>query len=225
MDFWNALDTVIEPVYPSSSPSPLFRSFSFFSSTCLASTGHSTRFNYAPPRPLPLCLGPFTRHPHERAATYYVCQASFRFVPLSASSDRSSCPYSTLLNVVELKSGGSSLRCQFFPSLPPRMNHEQEPVNQFVEWSKISPPFSLSLPAFSVVKNFELITNSRLVSSSPKGTKKKTLDSSSSSLSNKLLLSPFAINFKTRIIKIIIRIKHRRFVSSNGVAAVYCFRG
>lgn len=219
------MDTVIEPVYPSSSPSPLFRSFSFFLQRVSHQRDTRRVLIMPPPRPLPLCLGPFTRHPHERAATYYVCQASFRFVPLSASSDRSSCPYSTLLNVVELKSGGSSLRCQFFPSLPPRMNHEQEPVNQFVERSKISPPFSLSLPAFSVVKNFELITNSRLVSSSPKGTKKKTLDSSSSSLSNKLLLSPFAINFKTRIIKIIIRIKHRRFVSSNGVAAVYCFRG
>lgn len=38
---------------PPISPPPPFRSF--FSSTCLASTGHSTRFNYAP-RPLPFVL-------------------------------------------------------------------------------------------------------------------------------------------------------------------------
>lgn len=171
------MDTVIEPVYPSSSlflPRFVLFSFSFFSSTCLGSTGHSTRFNYAPQDRSPFVLA-LSRDTRTSGRDLLCVPASFRFVPLSASSDRSSCPYSTLLNVVELKCGGSSLRCQFFsPSNESRITKNRY---QFVERSKIAPPLSLSLSSYSplhnsVVKIDELITNSRLVSS-PKRTKKK----------------------------------------------------
>lgn len=57
---------------------------------------------------------PFHGTPARAGATYYV-PASFRFVPLSGSIVLVLSPYSTLLNVVALKCGGSSSRCQFFP--------------------------------------------------------------------------------------------------------------
>lgn len=198
MDFWNALDTVIEPVYPSSSLFLLrfvLFSFSFFSSTCLGSTGHSTRFNYAPQDRSPFVLA-LSRDTRTSGRDLLCVPASFRFVPLSASSDRSSCPYSTLLNVVELKCGGSSLRCQFFFPLEWISNHE-EPVSIRRTIKNRSSSFSLSLFVFSVAQfrcenwraYYEFATRFF-----PKENekKKKTLDSSSSSLSNKLLLSPFA---------------------------------
>lgn len=57
---------------------------------------------------------PFHETPARAGATYYV-PASFRFVPLRPPIVLVLSPYSTLLNVVALKCGGSSSRCQFFP--------------------------------------------------------------------------------------------------------------
>lgn len=117
--FWNALDTVIEPVYPFLFPPPSFLPFLLrprFVPFFLQRVSHQrdTRRVLIMPQDRSPLSWPFHETPARAGATYYV-PASFRFVPLRPPIVLVLSPYSTLLNVVALKCGGSSSRCQFFP--------------------------------------------------------------------------------------------------------------